>query len=175
MVYADGVPEEVEREFRGSTICFEDERVDLSLAARECNLAVTNADHDTTAALLAAGKPMLQFPTVVEGSVTARTVRRLGAGLDAPCTQPHVAVERLRLMLNSDDYGNTASKLAHRFASPDPAAQQRAMVARAEALLGLGPRQPPAHVRNGKPGLADGPIADADASTRQERGLLVTR
>lgn len=143
LVYVDGIDLDVQRQFACPTLRFEARRLDLNQAAPACDLAITNANHGTTAALLMAGKPLLQIPLVPEQSMTARTVRRLGAGLDASPKQPEMIVERLRRRLAGGEFRQAAEGPAARFAGFDADRQRTAMWDAAERLLRAGAAAPP--------------------------------
>lgn len=138
LLYPDGIPDAVLRPFAGPTLRVAARRPDVAAVAAGCDVAVTNANHGTTAALLAAGKPMLQVPLVLEQGIMARAVRRLGAGLDAPAKQPAVLVERMKALLDDDAYRAAAARAAGRLARVDVAAQRGAMLDAAERLLAAG-------------------------------------
>jgi hypothetical protein len=165
LVYADGVRDEVRRRFAGPTLRFERRRLDLSRAARECDLAITNANHGTTAALLMAGRPLLQLPLVLEQSIMARKVFQLGAGLGATGKRPAVMLARLHTMLESDRFREAASGVAQRLAGFDPASRRQEMSRRAEELLD----QPASDVanRSGPWPAGEGAVARAALGTSQ--------
>jgi hypothetical protein len=58
-----------------------DRPFDLEHVAATCDLAITNGNHGTTAAMLLAGKPVLVVPTVAEQYMLGQRVEALGAGV----------------------------------------------------------------------------------------------
>ena len=117
----------------------------LRRAAAECDLAVLHAGQGATAAVLLAGKPILQIPLVLEQRLTADAVVRLGAGERAAANDPPAVGEKLDAMLASDRYATAARSFAAKYAGFDPAAQVERMAGRVEELLGgaagRGPRR----------------------------------
>ena len=73
-----------------------DQPVDIAAAARECDVAILNGTHASTAAVLLAGKPILQLPLFLEQQLIAQNVERLGAGLTASIKQPEGIQAKLR-------------------------------------------------------------------------------
>jgi hypothetical protein len=73
IVYGDGVDGGL-RTWRGSpTVRIKKEPLDMHEVARQCDLAILNGTHASTAAMLLAGKPTLHFPKkggVKKGGVT---------------------------------------------------------------------------------------------------------
>jgi hypothetical protein len=135
LVYADGIDSAVRRRFAGPTLRFETRRLDLAQAAAQCDAAITNANHGTTATILMAGKPALLVPIVLEQGLMARRIRRLGAGLDASSKRPEVIVERLRQLLEDPRFADTARRAAAKFAAFDPARQRQEVAARTLEIL----------------------------------------
>jgi len=144
IAYIEGLDEKTRRQFHSPTLRIESQRLDLTRAARECDLAVLHAGQGSTAQVLLAGKPVLQVPLVLEQQLTARAVAKLGAGETASPTRPESIREKLEAMLASDRYAAAARAFARRHAGFDPAAQVGRMVSRVEELLAR---------RNGRAGL----------------------
>jgi hypothetical protein len=94
--------------------------VNLNAVAHDCDLAILNATHGTTAAVLLAGKPILQLPISVEQFLTARNTRRMGAGLMVPWTRVTETQSVLKTMLDSESFAAAARRFAARYASFDP-------------------------------------------------------
>jgi hypothetical protein len=134
LVYAPGAdPRHVGRAPSGR-VRFVDQPVDLTRAAEECDLAILNSSHGTTATMLLAGKPILQLPIHLEQQLVAERTFRLGAGLAANRTQPRQIAERLGILLESDRHAAAARQFANRYAGFDPARQLGDMVGRLEQL-----------------------------------------
>jgi hypothetical protein len=135
VIVVDGIQPKVVERFRSATLRFERERLDISLAARECDLAILNGTHGTVAALLLAGKPVLNVPLFLEQGILSRTVARLGAGLYAPARRPADVVGRLDEMMRSPNYGRAAAAFARRYASFDALAEYTRMADEVEQLV----------------------------------------
>jgi hypothetical protein len=136
LLYLDG-PGDAAREYESETVAVARERPDVTRVAQECDAAVLHAGQGTTAALLMAGKPVLNIPLVLEQRLTANAVRRTGAGLVASSSCDDV-VEKLGTLLDGSTYADAARRLAVKYASFDPAAQVARMVARVEGLIEVG-------------------------------------
>ena len=117
------------RHFAGPTLRFETRQLDLAQAAAQCDVAITNANHGTTATMLMAGKPALLVPIVLEQGLMARRIRRLGAGLDASSKRPDMIVQRLRRLLDDPRFAEAARRAGATYASFDPARQRQEIAA----------------------------------------------
>jgi UDP-N-acetylglucosamine:LPS N-acetylglucosamine transferase len=137
LLYLDG-PADAAKACESDTVCVARERPDMARVARECDAAVMHAGQGTTAALLMAGKPLLNIPLVLEQRLTANAVRRTGAGLVAPASSCDEVGEKLDALLDDLSYANAARRVALKYASFDPAAQVARMVARVEGLIEVG-------------------------------------
>lgn len=60
---------------------FSEDLCKLERVSQQCDIAITNAGHGTTAAFLLGGIPLLLLPRYVEQHLMARNVNRIGAGL----------------------------------------------------------------------------------------------
>lgn len=98
----------------GETVKLFEKPIALDAAAEECDMAITNATHGTTACLLAAGKPMLMFPRYVEQHLTARRVISLGAGLTGGALSPRAVGESILRLLRDSGYAERAREMADR-------------------------------------------------------------
>ena len=135
LLYIDGLDVATRRKLESPTMRFERERLDLAKVAAECDLAVLHAGQGATAAMLLAGKPVLQIPLVLEQQLTARAVAKLGAGETASPNRPESIREKLDALLASDRYAAAARAFAAKYTDFDPAAQVERMVGRMEELL----------------------------------------
>lgn len=106
----------------------ESDRLDLGRVVSECDLAVLNGNFASSVALLLGGKPALQVPMFLEHILTARSVRNLGAGLDAPDWKPATVVERLDAIFRSDDYAHGAARFAQKYRQFNPSRAGNGMV-----------------------------------------------
>jgi hypothetical protein len=141
LLYINGLDAAIRRRFESPTMHFERERLDLAKVAAESDLAILHAGQGTTAAMLLAGKPVLQLPMVLEQRLTADATVRLGAGERATPTDAAAVAEKLDGMLGSGRYAEAAGVFAAKYAGFDAAAQVERMAARVEELPGgQGPR-----------------------------------
>ena len=90
IVYSHGIDDHLTEYCAANfpAIRFETQPLNLRRASEECDLAILNGTHGTTAAMLLAGKPILFFPIHLEQRMTAERVARLGAGV---VVEPHSA------------------------------------------------------------------------------------
>jgi hypothetical protein len=136
LLYLDG-PADAARELECETIKVARERLDMATVARACDAAVLHAGQGTTAALLMAGKPLLNVPLVLEQRLTANAVERLGAGLVAPASSGagEEVAEQIDALLAEPEHAEAARRFAAKYAAFDPAAQATRMVERVEAMI----------------------------------------
>jgi hypothetical protein len=139
LLYVEGVdPAKLRKRFGRPSLRFEDRPLDLGLVAPECDLAVLNGGHGVTAEMLLAGKPILEVPLVLEQTLTAEAVRRIGAGEAATIKQgsPWEGDKLLEALLTEPRYGRAARSFAERHAAFDPCCQRQALLERAHDMLG---------------------------------------
>ena len=138
LLYVDGLSDPERRRMESETLRVTSKRVDLRRAAAECDAAVLHAGQGATAAVLLAGKPILQIPLVLEQRLTAEATARLGAGLVVSdrAKDPAAAAAKLDDLLTEPGYATAARRFALRYQSFDPADQVQRMVARVEELIG---------------------------------------
>ena len=140
VLYVDGLTEPERRRMAGPLLHVESKRVDLRRAAAECDAAVLHAGQGATAAVLLAGKPVLQIPLVLEQRLTAEATVRLGAGeiVNDRAKDIDAARAKLEAVLTEDRYTEAARRFAQKYSDFDPAAQVKRMVARVEELIETG-------------------------------------
>jgi hypothetical protein len=134
LVYLDRKDPGLPRRFHSPTLSFAERRLDTSLVARQCDLAILNAGHGTTAEMLMAGKPVLQLPIYLEQMLNAAATVRLGAGLSAAVNRPEEIAVKLMALLCSDAHAAAARRFAERYAGFDP---QDGVVRALERIEGL--------------------------------------
>lgn len=136
VAYVDGVGEAEARGMESEHLRVERRWLDLRKAAAECDLAVLHAGQGATAAVLLAGKPVLQIPLVLEQRLTARATRRLGVSETGPREGAGRTemVRKLDALLSGDDHAAAARRFAGRYAAFDPAERDARMVERVEGL-----------------------------------------
>lgn len=115
IIYAPEVRAEIKAACTSSHIRFVDKAQNMTEIAPQCDLAITNANHGTTCALLLAGKPSLMLPYTLEQLMLARRVRDIGAGLFVPQTQATPVGNKLSRLLESDSYIQAAESFAERY------------------------------------------------------------
>jgi hypothetical protein len=135
LVYLDRNDPSLQRRLQSPTLSFAERRLDTSLVARQCDLAILNAGHGTTAEMLMAGKPVLQLPIHLEQTLNAAATVRLGAGLSAAINRPEEIAVKLMALLCSDIHAAAARRFAERCAGFDPARQVRSALERIEELV----------------------------------------
>lgn len=131
-----GLPTEPLSRFGAPNIRFETDPVDIEAAARECDLAILYAPHDTTAELLLAGKPLLLVPQHVEQTLVAENAGRLGAARVASMRDGDEVVAGLHEVMSEARFADAARAFAARYAGHDPAQVVEGVVDELEALLG---------------------------------------
>jgi hypothetical protein len=135
LVYLDPPDPEFEVRFQSPTLRFQPEPVNMELASGECHLAILHGGHGATAAMLLAGKPILQIPLVVEQLLTTVATIRLGAALVARPNSSQELSDALLTLLGSEGHACAARQFAARYAAFNPEDQIRGIVDRIEALL----------------------------------------
>jgi UDP:flavonoid glycosyltransferase YjiC (YdhE family) len=134
LVCCDGIDVPTQQRFASRNLRFENDRLDMEMVARECDLGVLNGNHGTTVALLMAAKPSFHVPITFEQALLGDAVRRTGAGLAASAIRPGEVRERLRRMLNDDGYARAAARFRQRHADFDANEQQLKIITRIEKL-----------------------------------------
>ncbi len=110
------------------------EPLDMAAVARDCDIAITNAGHGTTAAMLLAGVPLLQMPIQVEQYHNARATERIGAGIHVTLGDRESFSTALDRLLNEPAYRAAAAAFARRHADHDPDEAVRRLVDRIVSL-----------------------------------------
>jgi UDP:flavonoid glycosyltransferase YjiC (YdhE family) len=143
IVVCDGVPAGVRGKLAGArNVRFVDEPLELTRAALagRFDLAVLNAGHGSTAAMLLAGVPALLVPIHLEQGMLARAAERnTGACAQGDHKDAGQVAARLREMLEPaklERYRDAARQFAEKYAAFDPAGQVGRMVERVEELMG---------------------------------------
>lgn len=131
-----GIRTELRRKFETRRFRFAEAPCRLERVLRQCDAAITNAGHGTTAALLLAGVPLLAVPRYLEQYVVARNVERLGAGLllESHCGVPDYA-SALRRLLEGGACAAAAQAFAEKYAAFSPRKQLAEALDRIERLL----------------------------------------
>jgi hypothetical protein len=136
VIYGPTIDRQIQQRFQCDTLRFASEAVELGAAGRECDLAILNGTHGTTAAMLLAGKPSLQIPLYLEQQISADNVVKMGAGLAAEANNGPRVVDQLETLLDSTDrFAPAAALFASRYAGFDDRDQIGRFAARVEHLL----------------------------------------
>ncbi len=134
IIFAPDVDDALKSKFRAPHLHFSDVPVNLTRVARESDLAILNGTAGSTAAMLLAGKPILEIPIFLEQGMTAQAVAKLGAGINVMPNEPAKITTALQALLSLDQFGNAARAFAVRHADFEPARQIERLVDRAEQL-----------------------------------------
>jgi UDP:flavonoid glycosyltransferase YjiC (YdhE family) len=130
-----GLRSELRLRFEAPRFRFSTELYKLSRAARQCDVAITNAGHGTTAAFLLNGVPLMMIPRYLEQYLVARNVSRLGAGLvledGSSAPDYRSTLERL---LGSEACAYSAEAFAQKYSGFDPQRQIAVVADRIEKL-----------------------------------------
>jgi hypothetical protein len=139
LVWADGIDRGIQDRFRSETVQFAAEPPDLWQVSRQCDLAILNGTHASTATMLLAGKPVMQIPITGEQFLTAQRTTALGCGPSVPCTDARVMTSRLDWLIGAGEPRQAARRIAARYDGFDPADQVRQVAARIEQLVAASP------------------------------------
>jgi UDP:flavonoid glycosyltransferase YjiC (YdhE family) len=134
LIYLERPDARLEAQLACPTLSFQHSPLDIQEVARQCDLAILNGGHGATAAMLLAGKPVLEIPLALEQFLTANAVIRLEAGLSAPDTSPDEILARLDSLLELDYFAAAARRFASRYAAFKPQDQILRIADRIEEL-----------------------------------------
>lgn len=112
LIYGPQLPGALVRRHGSASLRFVGEPLNLNQVGQECDLAILNGTHGSTAAQLLAGRPSLQLPLYLEQLITAVRVQELGAGLAAPRLQPGGMAAKLEALLEDERYAVAAGRFA---------------------------------------------------------------
>lgn len=147
LIVVERLSEQVIGKYRGSTLALTDTPCDLAQVTRQADLALLNANHSTTLALLQGGCPVLLLPQQLEQAIFAQRVAALGAGRVVSEPQQTAVDIGLEALLQDRRYRTAAHDLARRHAGHDYAAAEQRLAARIGELAGtrIVLREGPAH------------------------------
>ena len=117
LVFGDEIPLSLRERYGNATLQFADRPIDVAQAARDCDLAILNAGHQTTAAVLLAGKPVLLIPLLAEQALLSHRVEQWGAGRTASATDPAGITAALDELLQNDRFSHASRQFAQRHAA----------------------------------------------------------
>lgn len=116
LIYSSNMPGETVNKFSGHNIRFSRKPYDIRTVARQCDLAICHAGHDTTATVLLAGKPLLLLPMQQEQTLLSRNVAKLGAGLIGfSDSKPEDYQQQMQQLLDSTRYRESARQFSTRY------------------------------------------------------------
>ncbi len=135
ILFAPQVPVEMRKRFDNSSLQFVDEPMDLTVAAKQCDFAILNGTNATTAAILLAGKPILQIPLMLEQRLTTERNIQHGMAIGGSDQKGEQLVSALKDMLaRCDALTAGAQRFASKYAAIDPAVQIQEAADRLEEL-----------------------------------------
>jgi hypothetical protein len=131
-------------EFRVSTLmyCPGAERIsfptnDFVRVVKESDIAILNASHGTTTAMLLHGKPILQIPVHMEQQLVAHRSFELGAALAANRTRADELARQLHRLIEVPQYRLSAQRFARQYAAHDAHEALQQMAAQIENALSV--------------------------------------
>lgn len=116
-------------------LAFAERLQDMAAVTRECDAALMTNGHNTTAAMLLAGKPMVLLPRHLEMFLIANCVQEHGVGLAAPGLQRQGILGKLERVLQEPSFATQARALAARYPQRDPLAPVEGFKTLVEGLL----------------------------------------
>lgn len=117
VVVCDGISRKLLDRYAGSSLHIATKPVDMRCIGEGCDAAILNANLNSTINLLMAGKSILLLPLVLEQYLTARSVERLGAGLDVSRLRGQSLADAIDRFLSSTHYAEAAAEFANRHRS----------------------------------------------------------
>jgi UDP:flavonoid glycosyltransferase YjiC (YdhE family) len=137
IVFGSGIDIAIQRRFESPTLHFENQRLDLAVVGRECDLAVLNGNHGTLCQMLLNGRPLLLVPTTLEQSLLTDAVRRIGAGeaVSVSASTEQDIFSKLNLLVTDRRYSASSAAFAERYADFDPHAQREQMLSHVTGIL----------------------------------------
>lgn len=89
--------------------------IDITSVAQQCEIAITNATHVTTASMLLEGTPVMQIPPFMDQRITAEQVARLGAGVVADTANPEHCIQQWKRISSSDSFAAAAQLFSSKY------------------------------------------------------------
>jgi UDP:flavonoid glycosyltransferase YjiC (YdhE family) len=118
VVYLPGASDAFKARWQARHLVFAAAPVDIELAARDADAAITYASLATTTAFLFAGKPLLLLPSHLEQFLLARRVVAMGAAmLVNPEAAPGDLSGPLQTLLNNPAFTDNARAFASKYAA----------------------------------------------------------
>jgi hypothetical protein len=139
LIAVDGIDQHWRDKYATPHLHFCNASLNIELASRECEFAVTNGNPGTTTAFLLAGKPTLQIPLQLEQALFTQAVLRLDAGTAAGPTDGSAMRPRLSALLNQASYREGAERFAAKYRDFEPQQAITAIVNRIAELAAVKP------------------------------------
>jgi len=140
VAFIPGIDEGTRKQLASRKFVVVDRPLRIDVVRTQCDAAICHAGVGTTAALLAAGKPVLLLPTHTEQAMIAMRVKQLGAGLVGDNDRPSAAInEQIAALLNDASLRAQAKKFAQRYRDRTQADTVAEIVAQCESAIGAGP------------------------------------
>ena len=117
-----------------SHIRFLEAPAQMASVTAEADIVITNGNLGSTAAALAAGRPVLMAPNTLEKYVVARRVEAFGAGLAVTRQATHLTGAKLTALLGQRSYRRAAGQFREKYASWSAITQLQAMRAALDSL-----------------------------------------
>jgi len=133
LAYIPGFDRSTKEKIGSAWLEFADRPLNMEKVASQCDLAILNGTHHTTAQLLFAGKPTLHFPLYLEQYLTAHKITQLGVGLYVP--EPGDMEKKVLLLLNSAAHAQAAASFSIRNKARSQGNLQESLVSFLEDLL----------------------------------------
>jgi UDP:flavonoid glycosyltransferase YjiC (YdhE family) len=117
IIYAPEVQRAVKNKHRSERLMFVEKPRRITEVTQQCDFAITNGTHATTAAVLLAGKPLLTLPQNLERLLVSRRIREMGAGLVAPQLKPEGMSAKFNSLMTTDQFMVRAQEFASKYAN----------------------------------------------------------
>lgn len=135
IVYVERIGQKLKEQVYSSMLRFVDTPQDMRKIAVQCDIAILNANLNTSAQILLAGKPALHLPLYLEQSLTAHAIERIGAAVSVSTLKPDEIAVKLDMLLQSETYTNAARAFASLYAFMSAHVQTTRLVKLVENIL----------------------------------------
>jgi UDP:flavonoid glycosyltransferase YjiC (YdhE family) len=115
IIYAPEVQRALKQKHQTQRLVFADKPQRISEVTQQCDIALTNGTHATTAAVLLAGKPLLTLPQNLERLLVSQRVREMGAGLVAPQLKPEGMAAKFKTLMTNGEFKVKAQEFATKY------------------------------------------------------------
>jgi len=137
LAFVPGLEGKVRDALKSRRLSFVDKPLRMDVVRNQCDAAICHAGLGTTAALLAAGRPLLMLPSQTEQAMIAMRVQRLGAGLVADARRVEAnAPALIRGLLTDEGLREQARAFAASYRNIGQDDVVQAIVAACEGMLG---------------------------------------